>query len=400
MKNLLIFILLLSPFTMLSVPPDSLKVAQTFYSISADAEGAYVFSSIIDEIRKPLDIPVEDRSHLAGSFFIKAMISLNNPRVRNYFPGGYQGIGTGVMLFENPEGTKRSSASLIGTPVMLYLFQGGPVKHLSSNLSLNYEWQFGASFGWKPWSIENATFNLTVGSRVNAYMNLRLLLNWKVSDRINLQGGISVSHFSNGNTSWPNPGINMFGLRAGMVCDISPRPEKREILPALPDSVKMGSLSYDITLWAAPRKRVFKGGDDPVLLRGHYICAGIGFAPMFHMGRWWRLGPSLDLQWDESSDLKDNYVSGTTTEDILFTRPAFLRQTSCGLSAHAELAMPVFSLNLGIGYNLYAPHENRGTYQNITLKTYLGKKFFINIGYQLRNFHQQSSLMLGAGLTL
>lgn len=98
--------------------------------------------------------------------------------------------------------------------------------------------------------------------------------------------------------------------------------------------------------------------------------------------------------------MKRNYISGETTEDITFKTPNFMRQLSAGISAHGELQMPVFAVNVGCGYNIYAPKENRGTYQNITLKTYIGSHFFINVGYQLRNFHQQSSLMLGAGITI
>lgn len=336
--------------------------------------------------------------HSSFSAQLKYSFQFTDPKIRNYYPRGYQGIGVGIYSFGFPgvESGKKGSR-YIGNPFSLYVFQGAPFYRFGNSFSLNYEWQFGASFGWKPYSDYNRWFNLNVGSRVNAYLNIGFYLNWNVSQRVELTGGLSLSHFSNGNTSWPNPGVNSVGVRVGMIYYLN-----RNIgnIPEVADTLKKKKLDYDISLWVSARKRVYKGGEKPVLLNGRFGCAGIGFAPMVRFGQWIKTGGSLDLQWDESSDLKKNYIEGTTTEDIKFYRPSVWHQLSLGISAHAELHMPVFALNVGIGYNIVAPEENRGTYQNLTLKTYLWKKLYLNVGYQLRNFSQQSNLMLGLGMTL
>lgn len=359
----------------------------------------YIASSVQDDVREK--IPKEDRIYVRSSLPLnfKYRFSFTDPHIRHYLPGGYQGVSLGLLNIGALErGGVPQSIENIGYPILAYIFQGGPFYHIRKDLSLEYEWNFGASFGWKPYSQLNKNYSLTVGSKVNAYLGLQMNLVWYTNEYTSIFVGIGMSHFSNGNTSFPNPGVNSMGLRVGVTSVLAGR--KRVAKEILRDTVKEKKLAYDVLLWGATRKRVYRGGEAPVLLPGHYACAGISFAPMVRLNTWWRVGGSLDVQWDRSSDMKRNYISGDSTEDIKFSTHSFFRQISAGISAHGELRMPIFAVNIGCGYNILSPSENRGLYQNIALKTYIGEKFFINVGYQLRNFHQQSSLMLGTGLTL
>lgn len=387
----------------------------------------YVASSIIDDIREKVPEDELIKIHSDLPLNLRYSFSFTNPSIAHYLEGGYQGIALGVLNFgvAKRKGVS-TSARYIGYPVMAYLFQGGPFFHFNDILSLNYEWNFGAAFGWEPYSNYNQNFNLTVGSRVNAYLNLNLYLRWELSSHLALFGGGEVSHFSNGNTSFPNPGINSFGLKIGMELTINPD-EKSGIrkVSCLKGSMQKDTMvnksswwkrkvEYEIMAWGSTRKRVYRGGDEPVLLPGHFACAGISFSPMATLNKWWGAGVSLDLQYDHSAGMpktKDkepqgseivlsDQLPGIPQSTSLPGHPSFWHQVSAGLSVHGELRMPIFAVNVGIGCNFVAPWENRGTYQNIALKTYLCRRLFVNIGYQLRNFHQQSSLMLGAGLTL
>ena len=379
--------------------PDSIVKYPVIHSVSVTTAISYVASSPSDDIRETISKDEIPSVNSAVPVHLKYSFSFTDPKIRNYLPGGYQGIGFSILNLGalQPHGCSTAIKN-IGYPVSAYIFQGGPVFHFRHGLSVNYEWNFGAAFGWKPSSVSMETFNLTVGSRVNAYLNLNFCLLWQFNSHTGFFGGLTVSHFSNGNTSFPNPGVNSFGLKLGMVWTLNPSQEKYPAI--IHDPIKKKRLQYDIMAWGATRKRVYRGGENPVLLPGHFACAGISFAPMVRINPWWRAGGSLDIQWDRSSDMKKNYIDGSTSEDIKFTTPSFWRQISTGISAHGELRMPIFSVNVGLGYNIITPVENRGTYQNIALKTYLGENFFVNVGYQLRNFHQQSSLMLGAGVTI
>ncbi len=383
-----------------TLPDDRASRSGLTHYVELRASGDYVFSSIRDDLFTDFDNTDTPSSHTALASQLRYAFSFNNPKTRRYCPGGYQGIGLNILSFDGLKYRSKDEVApsdYIGTPFGIFVLQGAPFWHITPNISLDYEWNFGATFGWHKYSDANRDFNLITGSRVNAYLNAACMIRWQPIDFFAVTAGIEINHFSNGNTSWPNPGINTVGLRIGLNYCIGGSPTP---VPCLPDTTTRRRITYDVTMWGSVRKRVYRGGEEPVLLKGRYSCAGLSFAPMRELGRWYRVGGAVDLQWDESSSLRHYLAPDSPPDNPQFYRPDFFRQISVGLSAHAELDMPIFAVNVGIGVNLFAPEENRGTYQNLTLKTYLTRFLFLNVGYQLRDFHRQSNLMLGLGVTI
>ena len=92
----------------------------------------------------------------------------------------------------------------------------------SSRASFDFEWNFGISGGWKYYNAYTNPYNGGVGSPLNAYINLGVALNWKLTNHLSLVTGLSFVHFSNGNTSYPNAGINTAGARVGLTYYINP----------------------------------------------------------------------------------------------------------------------------------------------------------------------------------
>lgn len=401
--RLLIFLIVFAET--LSAKVDSIP-SKSFYShLDFSFETDYVASSINDVLRPAVKPAERISTHFALPVSISYSFSFTNPDVRYFLKDGYQGIGVNVLNLGNVKGNASgSSVPFIGFPATVFIYQGGPFLNISKKLSLGYEWRFGASFGWKSYSESNDCLNIVVGSRVNAYLNAAVYLDWAITPALSLRGGLSLSHFSNGNTSWPNPGINLGGARVGLVYEFGKTNitedkafSNKEIDS---DEQKEKPWNFNITLWSSLRKRAFYGDDITVLRPGNFLCAGIGLSPLWSMGKHWGLGPSLDVELDRSADMKRNYISGTTTEDVKFRNPSIWRQISVGLSVHGELRMPIFTLNAGVGWNLLAPGEDKGSYLNIAVKTYVCRWVYLNVGYQLRNFYQQSSLMLGAGISI
>lgn len=408
-RNLLIltFLFIFLPLRGAGEPP----------SLSLDVRPSYAFPSYLDDVISDiLDIENAKKTEIATSIHLQYGFSFpRESRQGRICPDAWQGLGASVNFLGNPKG--------IGTPVSVYAFQGAPIWRFSEKLSLYYEWNFGASFGWRPTRIDpgsesslggaesvSSQSNLVVGSRVNAYICLGTGLRYRLSRSLALIGGLELTHYSNGNTSFPNPGVNLAGLRLGVVGFIGRHDDDVEDgregsnFPALAES-NVGCPTYrrprvDLTLYGSLRKRVYRGGEEPVLLNSRFAVAGLDIAPMWRITRNFRTGPSLDLQWDESTDLKRHYLSGTTSGDILFTRPPFFSQVCVGLSGRAELVMPIFSVNVGIGYNFIGPEETRASYQLANLKVRLSDAFFLNIGYQLLNFRKQNNLMLGIGYSI
>ncbi|KAB6090377.1 acyloxyacyl hydrolase, partial [Bacteroides xylanisolvens] len=102
------------------------------------------------------------------------------------FPHTYQGIGISYHTFFSP--------AELGNPVSVYAFQGSRIAQLSPRLSFDYEWNFGASFGWKKYDELSNPQNVLIGSKINAYINLGFLLNWQVHKYWKLAAGVDLTH--------------------------------------------------------------------------------------------------------------------------------------------------------------------------------------------------------------
>ena len=319
-----------------------------------------------------------------------------NPTTREgmLYKGLYQGIGISANPF--------FPTKLLGTPISAYVFQGAPITHLSSRLWLGYEWQFGAAFGWKHDGEESRDNTYPVSTAVTAHMALALKLHYNLSERWQLIFGINAKHYSNGNTSLPNPGVNSLGASLGITYVINPQKSISTTPQFLEEEADRGRWVYDITAFGAWRKRIVNVGylDEQVLCPGKFGVLGLQFSPMRRLNRWVAVGPALDAQWDEGAGLKPYWVDGSYDEDIKFKRPPFGKQLSVGVSAHAELTMPIFSVNVGMGYDIVNPKGDKAFFQSLTLKTFITKRIYLNTGYRLGNFKDPQNLMLGVGIRL
>ena len=310
-------------------------------------------------------------------------------RLGRMYPHAYQGIGVSYNTFYCP--------AELGNPVTVYAFQGAPIVRLSSRLSFDYEWNFGTSFGWKKYDEQYNPQNEVIGSKINAYINLGLLLNWQFHPQWKLAAGVDLTHFSNGNTHYPNGGLNIIGGRVGIVRTFGDTddasgaivPERLFIKP---------HVSYDLVIYGATRKRGFVKDNVPSLVPGSFGIVGLNFAPMYNFNNYFRAGLSVDAQYDESANIKDYKLEGSYMDDIKFHRPPFREQFAVGLSLRAELVMPIFSINAGLGRNLICRGDDtNGFYQILALKTYVTRHLFLHVGYQLSKFKDPNNLMLGIG---
>src|SRR5690606_3280921 len=89
---------------------------------------------------------------------------------------------------------------------------------------------------WKPHNFTQNPYNVVIGSKTNAYLNAGLYLRWALTPHTDLATGIDFSHFSNGNTNFPNAGLNMVGLKIGVLYDLRKR-EPTAMLSKIPDSL-------------------------------------------------------------------------------------------------------------------------------------------------------------------
>ena len=323
-------------------------------------------------------------THLKYSFQ-----SHQNTNMDRIFGGAYQGIGLAYYTF----GEKKC----LGDPIAFYLFQGARLAHLNYRISLNYEWNFGLSAGWKPHDYETNYYNTIIGAKINAYINTNFYLNWVLSRKLDLMTGITLTHFSNGNTRFPNAGLNSVGLKAGLVYNFNRKnPLLRETSFLTPIQNFPRHISYDLVLFGSWRRKGIAIGEERIPSPHSYNVLGFNFAPMYNIGYKFRTGVSLDGYYDGSANIYvPPYIVGTEPQ---FFKPPFREQLALGLSGRAEYVMPYFSVNFGLGANiLHSGGDLKAFYQILALKINVTRNSFIHIGYKLKNFETPNFLMLGIG---
>lgn len=371
-----------------SAQTDTISNAPVWH-VSALASPSYVFGTctfLQGENTKGKTI----NCALSGS--LRAGFSFSQQsRPGRLYPGMYQGIGLESYTLFAP--------SLLGSPVAAHIYQGTPVFHFSNRLWLGYEWKFGAAFGWKHHKKDSDDNNSAVSTNITAQMGIALRLNYSVTPCWHLSLAIEGVHFSNGNTSSPNSGVNMAAATIGLTYIINPHPTISSSPQPDADADRPG-WHYDIMAYGARRKRILTISGQSELCPGSFGVGGLQFAVMRKFNRWFSAGPAVDLQYDESAGLPPYHVEGTTGDYLKFYRPPFGKQLSAGLSAHAELTAAIFAINGGIGYDLLCPKGNEAFYQSLSLKAFITPRLFLNVGYRLGNFKESQNLMLGAGVRL
>ena len=310
------------------------------------------------------------------------------------YGGVYQGIGVSYYSFGN--------RGELGNPVAVYLFQGARIARISPLVSFNYEWNFGLSFGWKPYDTNYNRANIMMGSRVNAYLNVDFYLNWLLTQRLELTTGLSMTHFSNGNTKFPNAGLNSIGMKLGLVYSFGrvdnplSRPRARLLAEPFPRH-----LSYDLVLFGSWRRKGVAVGDKQYAAPDAYGVAGFNFATMYNFGYKFRAGLSVDGVYDGSANVyTEDYIVGYDGGDpgYQFHTPSFDKQIALGISGRAEFVMPYFTVGFGLGFNvLHKGGDLKSFYQMLTLKVGVTRNTFVHVGYCLKDFQTPNYLMLGVG---
>ena len=99
----------------------------------------------------------------------------------------------------------------------IYVLQGSRIANLSERLSLDYEWNFGISAGWKKNRGAEAYDYTDVngfGSHVNAYIDLGFKLNYALTERISLTAGLICRIFQMETPTIPTPVSMLCGARS------------------------------------------------------------------------------------------------------------------------------------------------------------------------------------------
>lgn len=373
-----------------SYSPPSRKI---IHQIGIEARPAYVIrEGTMPRAGYELWDPEGDSfsAHLRYSFQFNP-----NTLAGRIYAGAYQGIGMGWYSF--------ADRGVLGSPMAVYLFQGAHIARISNRLSFDYEWNFGISAPWKHYDPVKNNINWVIGSKVNAYINASFFFNCMVTPQLSAAAGLTLTHFSNGNTKFPNAGLNSVGAKIGLTynfnrdSDAFLRAGYRLGIPPFPKHV-----SYDLVFFGSWRKRGVLMGEETYILPDAYAVLGFSFAPMYNFNHNLRAGVALDGFYDSSANLIfDDYIvplGESYSGEFPFISPGFNKQIALGLSGRVEFVMPYFTIGLGVGTNvLHSGGNMKSVYQILSLKIELSRCSFVHIGYSLHNFSEPNFLMLGLG---
>lgn len=142
---------------------------------------------------------------------------------KSYWEQSYRypqyGVGLYVADFFNPEE--------IGVPIAVYGFFNAPFTRWNK-LTFNYELGFGATFHWKAFNPVTNQYNVAIGGRESFLIDAGLNLEYLLTKRIELAGGFSLTHFSNGALKKPNFGINIMAPKISVKYNFYDKPVFRK----------------------------------------------------------------------------------------------------------------------------------------------------------------------------
>ncbi len=114
------------------------------------------------------------------------------------------GIGIGMSRFNN---TRE-----LGKPFSVFAFYNGTFWRNANNV-LRYNIGLGVATNWTPYNSETNPYNLAIGSKTTAHIELGVDYAHTLADRWEVGAGVGFMHFSNGKTRTPNKGLNILTPR-------------------------------------------------------------------------------------------------------------------------------------------------------------------------------------------
>lgn len=381
MRLVLSVFLLLASVSALSATKDSTAVA---HGVSLGVRPAFVTQHhdfYRGENVAGMPVSMAATAHLQYAFAFPASSDFGR-----MFPTSYQGIGVAGYSFFNHEA--------IGSPWALYVFQGARIAQLTESLSLDYEWNFGVSAFWKP--------NVAVGTKVNAYINAGIMLSWYPLPDWKFSAGLDFTHFSNGDTTLPNVGVNTFGARFTAYRSFGDgfvQTPDRPFQNKLEEKSFLKRTSVDVILCGAWYEETIEYNGKDRKVDGKFGVLSLHVNPLYKLTHYLSVGPSLDVQFNEGINLAGHVAGVNPVTDVMkFHRPPLSEQIGVGLSARVEFYAPIFSINTGVGHNvIYKGEELHGLYYVLALKTFVYQNLFIHTGLKIASSTSSNNLLLGLG---
>ena len=283
------------------------------------------------------------------------------------------GIGFTRVYMGNPD--VLGNASAIYTYINLPYFE-------TKNLILYGKFAAGVAYLNKDFDLYHNKYNIAIGSHINAYLNINIEFRYKIFKRLYLLSGIGLNHFSNGGTTKPNKGINLFLPTMGLSYAMQKTEYKKHEI-SVPKFTKKNELSiiyaigYSGIEAANPKK---------------YFASSISLNAERQFSYKGKYGIGLDIFYDTSipfyNNIKDTvinnsfsgkiYAGSHISYDFVFSKTSFTIQFGAYFYKGNNFEEYVYN-RFGLKYRI-----NNRWLANLSLKSFWAKAKFpeFGIGYR------------------
>lgn len=247
----------------------------------------------------------------------------------------------------------------------------------------------GIAYNTNPYDKVDNHKNIAFGSRLLS--STYLMLNYKkerLLNRLGVQGGLSLVHYSNANVKAPNTSINTVAFNLGLTYDLDE--ENAKYINDLKDDKYTERIKYNLAFRSGINQSdVIGSGQFPFYVFSAYADKRLNHVSAVQFGADIFFSNFLkELIYFKSVSFPEDDVSGD--EDY----------KRVGLFVGHELFINRMSVETQLGYYVYYPYDFEGrTYIRIGLKRYFGKKLFGAMTLKSHGFRAEA-VEFGIGVRL
>ena len=292
---------------------------------------------------------------------------------------GYPRLGLGIwsaQFFDAPN---------LGIPVAVYGLFNAPLAS-GKKWSWDYEFEMGMAFNWKSFNPITNKQNIAIGDDETFYLDLGTYLEYKVSPKISVELGVSLSHFSNGALKLPNYGINTMAPK--FVLQYRPS-ETRFVKPAVEELQKISDWELQMGVYGGADNVLYTGSDVDSITKykGVYFPqTGILLSLNRQISKMSKFGVGVSLGYNGTANSRI-LIDGTELDEQSAT---FSEGFEVSIFPSYEFVIDRASVIFQPGFYLYRQkYDGRrpAMYQRIGIKYHFLPNLYAGISLRAYNFY-------------
>ncbi len=249
-------------------------------------------------------------------------------------------------------------------------------------LNFSYNFDLGLAYLSKKFDIQTNYINTAIGSHINAYINLGILLDYKLSDKITFSNSLNFTHYSNGKFALPNLGLNIINFQSGVKYYLKKRYNEHKYIKTYVDKNKVLYKNIFYVNFSSGLQQI------AISTQKKYMCNSLNFNYGRVLSKKHIIGIGLDFFNNSGLYVNLNKSYYTNIYDKSYNY-------RMGMHVYTDVVFNKFLFTIQAGYYLYSKWKDvevvynrfgliyrlsKHITTNITLKTHLVKADYVEFG--------------------